>query len=753
MGGSANRIAQRACCLNLCGSLLILIDREHWIYKWGMQTRWDWLPQSSLIGHATRFALPQRLWHRQRIRRWEALGRQKHTSRLRAFALVLAQQDSLSCLSAWDGKLQRSSIWRSMWLSSLQQCVSLRCVFVLRSMEEGIAWRKSKQLMQQQEDWLSRLQKQPLAHNPSSLRAQARMGHVNLMQLSLQCMMTAVYEEQSNNASRQALRQLLTHLRRVGGLQNIQEQPQKRSDSALSKPRHHSKQCNLPLDYVCCVKMWWLRPRDRNSLLHALFGNLRMMSVNISSWRTKSAWLLEQECEMLLLQETRVQRSQIKSAVALARSAGWRAHFTTARENDIAGGVAILTKPPLRSHCVWSDDSGRGCIVSVRAGPLTMNVLCVYTFCQDMVRSEALLQRCHQRLLEVGNDPAILAADLNGAVQDYDTTQLFAEAGWARAHPEHIPTCYHAELGTSIDVVLLSPSLLPLFAEGQVSDDPTPQPHRALQVDLRAQAGLRYPQLRHPRRLHPQPPSSTTSSHSPAGPPQQVVRRVIQAVSIDTAWESWADEAVRYLGGSDRDVAQRQRQQPPQLHLAPPPAYSARSAEFNAGFYPYNRLRRLDQALRAAQVAHGRGHRQQQDRMLQCIARRGLLSLLQVNLNIVIASRRADFWDILVPQWQTTTTDLLAQETSHIAERRRASWAAWRCRTHPCKAMATVARDYSPLPVQGWDMPSGVVTDPSEMCDLLADEWAGEWNIDRASSMEAFSICTPFSHKHCHATA
>ena len=166
-------------------------------------------------------------------------------------------------------------------------------------MEEGIAWLRSKQPTQRRGGWSNKQQRQPLQHNLCSRKAQAPMVRLKSQRpWPLQSMMIAVFAEQPNNASKQGLQRLLILPRHGGVQQSIQGQLQMRKASALSRRRQGNRMGSKQSEHLLGVTLWWMRCRDRNALLHALFGNLRLLNVNVSSWRTKSAWLLAQECEI-----------------------------------------------------------------------------------------------------------------------------------------------------------------------------------------------------------------------------------------------------------------------------------------------------------------------------------------------------------------------------------------------------------------------------------------------------------------------
>ena len=95
---------------------------------------------------------------------------------------------------------------------------------------------------------------------------------------------------------------------------------------------------------------WGPRRQDRNKEMHATNGNrpdiFKVGTVNLSSLHSQNHCLPDINCDVLLLQETRIKDTQ-KAAmrVILQRERGWNVHWGCGVPNARTGGVAVLTKP------------------------------------------------------------------------------------------------------------------------------------------------------------------------------------------------------------------------------------------------------------------------------------------------------------------------------------------------------------------------------------------------------------------------
>eukprot|EP00971_Amphidinium_carterae_P047632 938249-Amphidinium_carterae.1 len=107
-------------------------------------------------------------------------------------------------------------------------------------------------------------------------------------------------------------------------------------------------------------------------MTHIKFGNVHMLSANISSWNTKREWCLQQRACICFFQECRVR--EVKPVVAAAKAEGWRAVVSVTDSTDVAAGLIVLHRAPLRVQLLWSL-GGRMQLLALRMGHVTSLVL------------------------------------------------------------------------------------------------------------------------------------------------------------------------------------------------------------------------------------------------------------------------------------------------------------------------------------------------------------------------------------------
>eukprot|EP00971_Amphidinium_carterae_P138404 2742595-Amphidinium_carterae.2 len=457
----------------------------------------------------------------------------------------------------------------------------------------------------------------------------------------------------------------------------------------------------------------WLRRYLGNKQMHITVGNLHMLSANISSWNTKREWCLQQTASICFFQECRVRDT--KTVVAAAKAAGWRAIVSVTDSTDIAAGLIVLHRAPLRAHLLWHH-AGRMQLLALRMGHVTTLVLHVYGHATDLAATQETLQIGMAEMRARGGDPGMIVGDLNGAPEDFEELAVLAERGWQRLHPDTTPTCYApGSPGTAIDVVLCSPALLGLVRGPRVLDDETiVKPHRPLAWQVCVETKLRAEQLMRRRPMQ----TAVVHPHVCA----DVEEQVRQALTLDGAWECWSKAAVAYYGG-DETVADT-RSTPVDTQHKALPIYTAREIGTAGGSHELVRLQRLVGVLRSLQSAKAADHTQQTERMLQCLRRRQLLG-------------RPTFWSELEALCLRAETKFKASDRA-LREQRTQSYQAWRERTHPCRAMATCAKGMAPVETQGWEYQGRVVTDPAEMMSTLKEAWESEWCVPRHVDPQTF---------------
>ena len=173
-----------------------------------------------------------------------------------------------------------------------------------------------------------------------------------------------------------------------------------------------------------------------------------MVTINVAtsptgSYHTVEDWVLGSRQDVIILQETRLNKAQGAAAIQRAKRQGWGMHCEEAVLLDtgyMSAGVAVLIKDNVKSRRIpWKDDEHRGKIIHVAAdlnsGKAT-HTLGIYGYVgdRDMVAKNALL---HESVLGTARDLGatnwVVGGDWNVELQDVD------RAGDAFGLEWHVP--------------------------------------------------------------------------------------------------------------------------------------------------------------------------------------------------------------------------------------------------------------------------------------------------------------------------
>eukprot|EP00971_Amphidinium_carterae_P352258 6492512-Amphidinium_carterae.3 len=352
----------------------------------------------------------------------------------------------------------------------------------------------------------------------------------------------------------------------------------------------------------------------------------------------------------------------------------------------------------------------------------------------DLATTQEELQQGMAEMRARGGDPGMIVGDLNGSPEDFEELAVLAERGWQRLHSPTICTCYAANSpGTAIDVVLCSPALQRLVSQPHVLETETiVKPHRPLVWELQVGTKLRAEQIVRRKPLDP------TNVHPHVC--DDVAERVLRAGTLEQAWQEWSDAAVAFYGGSE-DIAADRRQEASTKHGALP-VYTAREQGTQGGSHDMVRMQRLAGVLRSLQSAHETGHAQQVTRMLNCLSKRKLLYLLGIRADPLELAEQDAFWGELETLCVRAETKFKAAERA-VRAKRNEHYQAWRERTHPCRAMATCAKQVVALDIHGWEHQGRTITQPQEIMSTLKDSWEEEWCVSRHMDPAAFMARFP----------